>query len=106
MAFSMATRSNNYLSRIKYKSLLHAVYDWMELKHLYGKETHKWPIQDLERLGHKCMLRWCLNAYNVYVHMKKLSHLKVADEIGRRQGKFCWVALKNVFEINRIGQVW
>lgn len=98
MTFSMATRSNNYLSRKKYKRLLHAVYDWMELKHLYRKEAHKWLIQDLERLGHKCMSGWCLDVYNVYVPMKKLSHLQVADEIGQRQGKFCWVALKNIFK--------
>lgn len=98
MAFSMATRSNNYLSRIKYKSLLHAAYDQMELKHFYGKEACKWPIQDLERLGYKCMSGWCQDVYKVYVHMKTLSHLQVADEIGQRQGKFFCVALKNVFK--------
>lgn len=48
------------------------------------KKAHKGPIQDRQRLSYKYISGSSLDAYTVYMRIKKLSHLHVVHEIHQK----------------------
>lgn len=49
-------------------------------------------------INYKYVSGYSSDAYNVYAHIKKPSPLQVADEIGQKARKFCWITFKNLFK--------